>query len=67
MSLDFKGYKNCYSGMLGSSGHDSQSLEVLIGTDGCAAELARLASGKMVDRIVSDCDSNEAYDFGIVS
>jgi hypothetical protein len=51
--------------MLGSSGHDSQSLEV-VGTDGCAAELARLASGMTIDGPVSNCDSNKAYDFDIV-
>jgi hypothetical protein len=50
-----------------SSGRGSQSHKFLLTTDGYADGLARLASARMVDKIVSDCDSNEACDISIVS
>jgi hypothetical protein len=50
-----------------SSGRGNQSHKFLLTTDGYADGLARLASGGMVDKIVSVCDSNEACDISIVS
>jgi hypothetical protein len=50
-----------------SSGRGNQSHKFLLTTNGYADGLARLASGGMVDKIVSDCDSNEACDISIVS
>jgi hypothetical protein len=47
-----------------SSGRGSQSHKFLLTTDGYADGLA---SARMVDKIVSDCDSNEACDISNVS
>lgn len=49
------------------SGRGSQSHKLLMTTDGYADVLARLASGGTVDKIMSDHDSSEVLDVGMVS
>lgn len=50
-----------------SNGRGSQSHKLLVTTDGYADGLARLASGGMVDKIMSDHESNEVLDISMVS